>query len=62
MFTFKNLFNDRPQDSSNRDLRLSKRPEWSEVEWQPPVLDKKDKTIVGKNAMMLQARLCYFSI
>merc|ERR1712107_344974 len=29
------------EDSSNRDLRLSKRPEWSEVEWQPPVLDKK---------------------
>merc|ERR1712156_689202 len=32
------------EDSSNRDLRLSKRPEWSEVEWQPPQLDKKDKT------------------
>merc|ERR1712117_86324 len=32
------------EDSSNRDLRLSKRPEWSEVEWQPPVLDKKEKT------------------
>merc|ERR1712012_1398487 len=32
------------EDSSNRDLRLSKRPEWSEVEWQPPLLDKKDKT------------------
>merc|ERR1712113_311097 len=31
------------EDSSNRDLRLSKRPEWSEVEWQPPQLDKKDK-------------------
>merc|ERR1712066_632736 len=31
------------EDSSNRDLRLSKRPEWSEVEWQPPLLDK-DKT------------------
>merc|ERR1711973_303710 len=31
------------EDSSNRDLRLSKRPEWSEVEWQPPLLDKKDK-------------------
>merc|ERR1711973_431475 len=30
------------EDSSNRDLRLSKRPEWSEVEWQPPQLDKKD--------------------
>merc|ERR1712109_441899 len=30
------------EDSSNRDLRLSKRPEWSEVEWQPPVLDKKE--------------------
>merc|ERR1711899_71221 len=29
------------EDSSNRDLRLSKRPEWSEVEWQPPQLDKK---------------------
>merc|ERR1712240_621077 len=29
------------EDSSNRDLRLSKRPEWSEVEWQPPLLDKK---------------------
>merc|ERR1711963_301346 len=34
------------EDSSNRDLRLSKRPEWSEVEWQPPLLDKKDKTEV----------------
>merc|ERR1711962_1815379 len=34
------------EDSSNRDLRLSKRPEWSEVEWQPPQLDKKDKTEV----------------
>merc|ERR1712038_1583570 len=32
------------EDSSNRDLRLSKRPEWSEVDWQPPQLDKKDKT------------------
>merc|ERR1712241_652219 len=32
------------EDSSNRDLRLSKRPEWSEVEWQPPLVDKKDKT------------------
>ena len=62
MFISKNLFNDRPQDSSNRDLRLSKRPEWSEVEWQPPLVDKKDKTIVGKNATVLQARLCYFSI
>merc|ERR1712079_30829 len=31
------------EDSSNRDLRLSKRPEWSEVEWQPPLLDKKVK-------------------
>merc|ERR1712012_431280 len=30
------------EDSSNRDLRLSKRPEWSEVEWHPPLLDKKD--------------------
>ena len=49
------------QDSSNRDLRLSKRPEWSEVEWQPPHLDKKDKTIVGKNGKTLQTRLCYFS-
>merc|ERR1712013_524542 len=29
------------EDSSNRDLRLSKRPEWSEVERQPPLLDKK---------------------
>merc|ERR1711879_417114 len=29
------------EDSSNRDLRLSKRPEWSEVDWQPPLLDKK---------------------
>ena len=45
---FRNIFNQPPQDSSNRDLRLSKRPEWSEVEWQPPLLDKKDKTIVGK--------------
>merc|ERR1711963_415756 len=26
------------EDSSNRDLRLSKRPEWSEVDWQPPLL------------------------
>merc|ERR1711962_1140535 len=34
------------EDSSNRDLRLSKRPEWSEVEWQPPLLDKRDKTEV----------------
>merc|ERR1711963_278083 len=34
------------EDSSNRDLRLSKRPEWSEVDWQPPLLDKKDKTEV----------------
>merc|ERR1712107_538873 len=34
------------EDSSNRDLRLSKRPEWSEVEWQPLLLDKKDKTEV----------------
>ena len=35
---------------SNRDLRLSKRPEWSEVDWQTPllpgVLDKKDKSEV----------------
>merc|ERR1712130_557870 len=31
---------------SNRDLRLSKRPEWSEVDWQPPLLDKKDKSEV----------------
>merc|ERR1712223_1536853 len=30
------------EDSSNRDLRLSKRPEWSEVEWQPPQLDMKE--------------------
>merc|ERR1711962_1629242 len=37
------------EDSSNRDLRLSKRPEWSEVEWQPPLLDKKDKTNYGQN-------------
>merc|ERR1719209_2605576 len=29
------------EESSNRDLRLSKRPEWSEVEWKPPLLDKK---------------------
>jgi len=50
------------EDSSNRDLRLTKRPEWSEVEWQPPQLDKKDKTIVGENARTLQAPLCYFSI
>ena len=57
LFIFGDLFNDPPQDSSNRDLRLSKRPEWSEVEWQPPLLDKKDKTIVGKNAKTLQARL-----
>merc|ERR1712107_500276 len=34
------------EDSSSRDLRLSKRPEWSEVEWQPPLLDKKDKAEV----------------
>merc|ERR1711962_1210336 len=37
------------EDSSNRDLRLSKRPEWSEVEWQPPLLDKRDKTNYGQN-------------
>ena len=61
LFIFRNPFNDPPQDSSNRDLRLSKRPEWSEVEWQPPQLDKKDKTIVGKNARTLQTRVCYFS-
>merc|ERR1712156_690400 len=34
------------EDSSNRDLRLSKRPEWSEVEWQPPQLDKKVPMII----------------
>merc|ERR1712066_628206 len=34
------------EDSSNRDLRLSKRPEWSEVEWQPPLLDKKVPMII----------------
>merc|ERR1712165_102962 len=33
------------EDSSNRDLRLSKRPEWSEVEWQPPLLDKKERDL-----------------
>merc|ERR1711963_835436 len=32
--------------NSNRDLRLSKRPNWSEVDWQPPLLDKKDKSEV----------------
>merc|ERR1712130_521136 len=26
----------RAEEDSNRDLRLSKRPEWSEVDWQPP--------------------------
>merc|ERR1719234_582051 len=30
----------RAEEDSNRDLRLSKRPDWSEVDWQP--LDKKD--------------------
>merc|ERR1712240_417444 len=34
------------EDSSNRDLRLSKRPEWSEVEWQPPLLDKKEVPMI----------------
>merc|ERR1711879_933157 len=34
------------EDSSNRDLRLSKRPEWSEVDWQPPLLNKKDQSDV----------------
>merc|ERR1712032_1629302 len=34
----------RAEEDSNRDLRLSKRPEWSEVDWQPPLLDKKDKS------------------
>merc|ERR1711953_304315 len=34
------------EDSSNRDLRLSKRPEWSGVEWQPPLLDKKVPMII----------------
>merc|ERR1719234_179042 len=34
----------RAEEDSNRDLRLSKRPAWSEVDWQPPrpLLDKKD--------------------
>merc|ERR1719237_1204518 len=36
----------RAEEDSNRDLRLSKRPEWSEVDWQPPLLDKKDKSEV----------------
>merc|ERR1712051_454131 len=40
----------RAEEDSNRDLRLSKRPEWSEVDWQTPllpgVLDKKDKSEV----------------
>merc|ERR1712213_129072 len=34
------------EDSSNRDLRLIKRPEWSEVEWQPPLLDKKEVPMI----------------
>merc|ERR1712156_1387959 len=34
------------EDSSNRDSRLSKRPEWSEVEWQPPQLDKKEVPMI----------------
>merc|ERR1712156_1283381 len=34
------------EDSSNRDLRLSKRPEWSEVEWQPPLLDKTEVPMI----------------
>merc|ERR1719234_2362810 len=34
----------RAEEDSNRDLRLSKRPDWSEVDWQP--LDKKDKSEV----------------
>merc|ERR1719237_2025164 len=38
----------RAEEDSNRDLRLSKRPEWSEADWQTPllpgVLDKKDKS------------------
>merc|ERR1712156_787944 len=34
------------EDSSNRDLRLSKRPEWSEVEWQPQQLDKKEVPMI----------------
>merc|ERR1712088_653684 len=34
------------EDSSNRDLRLSKRPEWSEVEWKPPLLDKKEVPMI----------------
>merc|ERR1712039_507757 len=34
------------EDSSNRDLRLSKRPEWSEVEWQPPQLGKKEVPMI----------------
>merc|ERR1711936_1032952 len=36
----------RSEEDSNRDLRLSKRPEWSEVDWQPPLLDKKDQSEV----------------
>merc|ERR1712228_646716 len=36
----------RAEEDSNRDLRLSKRPEWSEVDWQPPLLDKKDQSEV----------------
>ena len=39
-------FFDFPSQDSNRDLRLSKRPEWSEVDWQPPLLDKKDQSEV----------------
>merc|ERR1719234_2122266 len=34
----------RAEEDSNRDLRLSKRPDWSEVDWQP--LDKKDTSEV----------------
>ena len=42
-------FLDNSHQDSNRDLRLSKRPEWSEVDWQPPLLDKKDKSEVSLN-------------
>merc|ERR1711879_310684 len=44
------------EDSSNRDLRLSKRPEWSEVDWQPPLLDKKGQSRGADDNPPLKAR------
>ena len=48
-------FLDNSYQDSNRDLRLSKRPEWSEVDWQPPLLDKKDKSEVSLNQKQIQS-------